>query len=169
MVTLSALFLGPLLTTFPLVSYFSDPLFIAYFGNIVGHVQFTLPGVFHNNPLPEVVNGNLWTLPPEFYCYLLTAGAMMTGLIFNRIAFSVLFALMTVITLWQNPSGKDLLNPFTVFSAEFFFYHWRHYIPFNKWWLLPCSLVIYWQMVVVSSVYAFLHSSPDFTRQFFWV
>ena len=32
-----------------------------------------LPGVFLDNPHPNVVNGSLWTLQPDFYCYLIMA------------------------------------------------------------------------------------------------
>ena len=139
-VSLSALFLGPILTTFPLVAYFSDPLFFAYFGNIVGHVQFTLPGLFDGNPLPAVVNGNLWTLPPEFYCYLITAATILSGTLFNRTLFSVLFALMTLAVLWLFPSGKDLLNPLYCFFCGVFFFHWRHNIPVNGYlFALACG------------------------------
>jgi peptidoglycan/LPS O-acetylase OafA/YrhL len=48
-VTLSALILGALFTTLPLKSYFSDPQFFRYFGNIVGLITFHLPGVFESN------------------------------------------------------------------------------------------------------------------------
>ena len=38
-VTLCALVLGPFFTTLPLRQYFSDSLFLSYFGNIVGHAK----------------------------------------------------------------------------------------------------------------------------------
>jgi peptidoglycan/LPS O-acetylase OafA/YrhL len=58
-VTLCALVLGPYFTTLPLKQYFSDPMFVTYFGNIVGHVSLALPGVFLDNPWPGIVNANL--------------------------------------------------------------------------------------------------------------
>ena len=78
--TLSALVLGPLLTTLPLSKYFTDPQFFRYFGNIVGWITFYLPGVFQQND-PPIVNINLWTLPSEFDCYVITAALMSFGLI----------------------------------------------------------------------------------------
>lgn len=69
-VVLSALLLGPFFTSLTLAEYFTDPIFFAYFLNIVGHVHFTLPGVFQQNPHPYVVNGQLWTVPYELYCYI---------------------------------------------------------------------------------------------------
>ncbi|USI74329.1 acyltransferase [Sphingomonas morindae] len=80
-VTLSALILGPALTSFALGHYFSDPLFARYFWNIVGHVQFALPGVFGDNPWPVTVNLNLWTLPAELYSYLFMLLILASGLI----------------------------------------------------------------------------------------
>lgn len=96
-VTLSALILGPLFTNLPLAAYFSDPLFLRYFYNLVGHVQFSLPGAFADNPFPSQVNSQLWTIPPEIKCYILM-GVMSLFLVFrNRyyllaamIAFNVL-------------------------------------------------------------------------------
>lgn len=69
-VILSALVLGPVLTRFPLSSYFRDPVFFRYFLNIVGDIHFRLPGLFAANPIPDVVNGQLWTVPRELQCYL---------------------------------------------------------------------------------------------------
>jgi peptidoglycan/LPS O-acetylase OafA/YrhL len=48
--------------------------------NIVGHVHFALPGVFANNPLPSIVNGQLWTIPFELYCYITLAAVTFIGL-----------------------------------------------------------------------------------------
>ena len=53
--------------------------FYRYFGNIFGFVTYELPGVFTDNPVPALVNGNLWTLPPEFYCYLVLSALMASG------------------------------------------------------------------------------------------
>ena len=55
-VTLSALLLGAFFTTLPLWRYLQSPELGGYFGNIVGFVHFTLPGVFERNPAPGVVN-----------------------------------------------------------------------------------------------------------------
>lgn len=78
-VLLSAIVLGAVFTTLSFTDYFSSARFFSYFGNIVGLVQFDLPGVFTNNPVPDIVNINLWTLPSEFYCYLFVIGFMLFG------------------------------------------------------------------------------------------
>lgn len=70
---LAMLVLGPLVTSFTLAAYFSDPLFHAYPLNIIGDIQYYLPGVFLSNPVPRVVNLQLWTIPAEMYCYVILA------------------------------------------------------------------------------------------------
>jgi peptidoglycan/LPS O-acetylase OafA/YrhL len=78
-IMLSALVLGPLLTTRPLVEYFSDPLFWKYFLNLVGEIQYVLPGIFADNPFPHLVNAQLWTIPYELLCYLGLAALALLG------------------------------------------------------------------------------------------
>ncbi len=68
-VWLSALILGPLLTHYPLRAYFMNWYFKIYFFNMFGIVHFVLPGLFPNNPVPHIVNGQLWTVPFELKCY----------------------------------------------------------------------------------------------------
>jgi peptidoglycan/LPS O-acetylase OafA/YrhL len=92
--TLSALVLGPILTVVPLQQYFGDRLFFSYFGNIVGHVQFFLPGLFIGAPMAGVVNLNLWTLTPEYYCYAFMLLLMVSGALFDRLKITVIAAII---------------------------------------------------------------------------
>jgi peptidoglycan/LPS O-acetylase OafA/YrhL len=154
-VVLSAIVLGPALTTFSLKDYFSDPLFWRYFGNIVGHIQFTLPGLFYDNPLQSVVNGNVWTLPPEFYCYLLTAAMIITGLLFNRAFFTVVFFIGTGIVLSLNPAMRDTSNPVYLFFCGSLLYHWRDHVRISGPIVLLSLAIIYWQMITKSAFYVF--------------
>ncbi len=70
-VVLSALVLGPLFTTLEPTTYLASGGTWEYLQNAVLRIRTTLPGVFDGLPYPEVVNGSLWTLAPEFFCYLL--------------------------------------------------------------------------------------------------
>ena len=74
-VFLSALVLGPILTTVPLGQYFSSHQFGIYLLNATGHIHYLLPGVFRTNPYPGIVNAQLWTVPYELMSYL-TLGAL---------------------------------------------------------------------------------------------
>jgi peptidoglycan/LPS O-acetylase OafA/YrhL len=67
-ILLSAILLGPLLTTFELGAYFRSPTFWSYFLNIVGDIHYELPGLFLTNPKAEIVNRSLWTIPFELEC-----------------------------------------------------------------------------------------------------
>ena len=48
---------------------------------------------FVNNPLPFVVNGALWTIRIEFWCYLLTLACGMLGILRRPWAIATLFAI----------------------------------------------------------------------------
>jgi peptidoglycan/LPS O-acetylase OafA/YrhL len=93
---LSAFILGPLVTTQPLLTYFTAPEFFRYMLNILGDVHFSLPGVFVHNPLPNVVNFQLWTIPFELYSYVTLALVTIIGLRRWRI---LSWAVMVAITL----------------------------------------------------------------------
>ena len=78
-IVLSALLLGPLLTSLSLGAYFRDPSFAHYFLNILGDIHYDLPGLFLGNRDPGVVNGSLWTVPHELSCYALLTVAILVG------------------------------------------------------------------------------------------
>ncbi len=82
-VVLSAFLIGAAFTTLPLREYFASPMFHHYFLNIIGDIHFYLPGVFEDNPMKRV-NGSLWTIPYELYCYLAITVLWLVGAIRNR-------------------------------------------------------------------------------------
>ncbi len=95
-VTLSALILGALFTTLPLREYLTSPELGGYFGNIVGLVHFTLPGVFEGNPVPRFVNFQLWTIPFELECYLALVILSLSTLLRDRRAFVAVIVLLSL-------------------------------------------------------------------------
>ena len=139
-VALSALILGPLVTQFSLQDYFADPKFVRYFGSIIGWVQYQLPGVFITNPL-DTVNANLWTLRPEFFCYVVMAGLMISGLVFHRTLYTLLFAVshLGFIAFFLDPdlhfgATERNVTPFILcycFVLGSVLYHWSHRIRLN--------------------------------------
>lgn len=62
---------GPFLSVLSAKDYFASPLIGAYLKNIAFYVNFSLPGVFLQNPYMGVVNGSLWSLPVEVLMYFL--------------------------------------------------------------------------------------------------
>ena len=71
-VIISAVIIGAALTTLPLKEYLSSPIFIKYFLNVFGYIQYYLPGVFESNHY-SMVNNQLWTIPFELECYIAIA------------------------------------------------------------------------------------------------
>ena len=145
-ITLSALVLGPLLTSWALRDYFSDIRFWEYFGNVVGRIRFELPGVFEGNPVAGVVNQNLWTLKPEFYCYIVMAGMIAVGLLGRRRLFAIL-SLATVL-------GATVAAFATGFGMSGGNYHWTVVVFY---FLVGClyfqwrdHLKIHWALFVFS-------------------
>jgi peptidoglycan/LPS O-acetylase OafA/YrhL len=125
-VILSALVLGPIVTVYPLTQYFAGSEFYHYFGNILGVVRYTLPGVFVHNPRADFVNANLWTLPAEFYCYLVLATLMAFGLFFQRGVYGGVFllvtlALLALVPLWDLSPRADNTH-YSVYYIVYLFF-----------------------------------------------
>lgn len=93
-VLLSAIILGPIFSELTIGAYVADPLFWRYLVNVTGHISFLLPGVFLHNPGPPAVNGQLWTVPYELYCY-----AAIAVLAFFKLAHRPIILLGTTIAL----------------------------------------------------------------------
>lgn len=66
----TALVIGPLATNLPLREYFGSLGTWNYLRNCYFSIQFSLPGVFMQNPASGAVNGSIWCLPVEFVMYL---------------------------------------------------------------------------------------------------
>jgi len=80
-VLLSAFIIGLSITTVPVRTYLTSPEFYRYLLNITGDIHYLLPGVFTNNPFPNTVNAQLWTVPYELGCYVTIAGLALIGVV----------------------------------------------------------------------------------------
>lgn len=95
---LSALVLGPLLTSMPLRAYLDDPGTKAYvLNNVTMQSQYNLSGVFTHNVYPLAVNGSLWTLPLEVKAYALVALIGIIGLLSRWRVLMVGVAILAVV------------------------------------------------------------------------
>jgi len=137
--TLSAIIIGSLFTELPLAQYFADPKFHAYFLNIVGDIQYELPGVFLNNPLPSLVNCQLWTVPYELWCYVILALLAVTAIAFNRVAYLAFMVIAQIGLIGYDIYRWDVvpiqLRPHLLvfaFLAGVGFYLWRDKVPYNR-------------------------------------
>lgn len=148
-ILLSALILGPIMTQVPLTDYFRGADFFKYFLNIIGHIHYTLPGVFESNPWPSTVNGSLWTIPYELECYLALSAAFLFGLYRRRALFagvvtaaailmSTVFYVVPVRTPLMN--GRALIICFLVGVT---IYLWRDRITHNRALALIAAALTY--------------------------
>jgi len=144
-VLLSALLLGPLLTTVSLSEYFTDQKFWLYLVNVTGHIHYELPGLFLGNPNPETVNGQLWTVPFELYCYAAIALLALVGLSRRRtlftVAVAVVWAALVVVYLYihglgtgRAPSNMPGYLLIICFLLGITFYLWRDRIAWSAPW-----------------------------------
>ncbi len=145
-VLLSALILGPILTTATLYGYFTDARFYGYFLNMVGDIHYILPGLFQSNPFPDIVNGQLWTVPWELECYLVLAASAILGIV-NRRALFLVGVLVTcaVLGMWDARSGTLSGAPLLVgFLCGVAIFQYRDIIPWDgKLAALGAAMMLY--------------------------
>ncbi len=148
---LTALLYGPAFTALPLAEYFSQPATYSYVPRNVALVslQYELPGVFPDHPVPGAINGSLWTLVHEVACYLGVFLAGMIGALRSRRFFALLCGLYLAAYIATGlPPLADLLPSklvsFRMLSFPFVigmsFYVWRDRVRLS--WLLLAALVI---------------------------
>lgn len=150
-VTLSALILGPLVTTVSMRRYFSDYHLYGYFGNIIGRIRFELPGVFTGLPTDGIVNRSLWTIHPELECYAVMALLMITGIVFKRKISLILWSVATFL-LVAIDCGTTMFELRGVFDGPVLVYyfvtgiivfHWRYFLPVNGYIFILSALTSY--------------------------
>ncbi|MDD2031068.1 acyltransferase family protein [Pseudomonas sp. 39167] len=92
---LSALILGPCFTALPLGEYFQNPGTYRYLTNSIPYqTAYVLPGVFMDVTYPQTVNGSLWTIPIEAFCYVALAAIFFVG----RRTFSLVVPVLVLIS-----------------------------------------------------------------------
>lgn len=147
---LSALVLGPAVSTLPAGEYFANSETWKYFTQLVFVEQFHLPGVFENNPFPRAVNGSLWTLPIEarMYALLLIAG-LATLLRWRWVCLAAILALAAYIFFFQHvETDHKFVKEFGVFfgagtCAYLFRDLWQSRVSFVLAVLLLVALVLW--------------------------
>jgi peptidoglycan/LPS O-acetylase OafA/YrhL len=105
-IMLSAFILGPIFTRLPLSDYFRARGTYHYLTNIVGKVNYDLPGVFSHNHWPAV-NWSLWTIPYELLCYGLMSALIVTRLL-RRPLLSLALPFLWLAFVWWAPLGDML-------------------------------------------------------------
>ena len=151
-------FIGPLATSLPQGEYWTDIRTWRYlFHTVALDPQIRLPGVFEHNPYPPAVNGSLWTIPIEVWCYGVLAVAALVGLCRSRwqfnivaIATFIVFANYEPLFRQHIPSGSAWSTVYLV--GVFFFGAWcflhRQFLPAS---LLAASAVVLLAMALLDT------------------
>jgi peptidoglycan/LPS O-acetylase OafA/YrhL len=111
-IALVALVMGPLVSALPLGEYLGHRgtwSFLARNWTLV-QPQYTLPGVFEQNPYPTV-EGSIWTLWHEVVCYLGILGAGLAGLLQRRRTTLLLILAYALGLSWIGRTPDVLLHP----------------------------------------------------------
>lgn len=141
-VLFTILIIGPLATSLPLKEYFlSKKVWDYFFNNISLNIDFILPGVFENNMYKNAVNGSLWTIPLEIYCYLLVAFFGITHIIKkNKVIISflliILFYYLIIskffFSLFPDSFPEIIKSNANITCITYFFIGIVFYLNFNK-------------------------------------
>ncbi|MGV6825455.1 MAG: acyltransferase family protein [bacterium] len=151
---LSAVLLGWFLTTLDTRTYFSESQTWEYIYNnaLLIHTEYKLPGVFADNPLPNAVNGSLWTLRFEMRMYMIIALAGVLGVLIagpRRWIFSLLFWSWYLAIQFQPEWLEDTRKArlFGVVALYFYLgamaYHYRDHLYLNIWTVLIALMIGY--------------------------
>ncbi|MGB9280456.1 MAG: acyltransferase [Pseudonocardiaceae bacterium] len=160
-VIITALVIGPLVSTFTVPAYFSARGTWGYIVHNAGlyTLQHRLTGVFDNNPWPWSANGAIWTLPMELTGYLLVLSFGVAGL-FRRAPWLTIVLMLTLVGLdrrldasmghsghggsfLQMPIGS-LASFLVAFSIGMVLHAYRAKIPLSPWvaWSLVALQVV---------------------------
>ena len=139
----AAFVLGPLATSLPLRDYFANGGTWRYLGETLSFFGLVdrLPGVFARNPYPMAVNGSLWTLALEIFCYAMLAIAAACGALRRPwLAFAIaaaLFAAGEASQLFVEllPRDEAFTTPrlAATFVAGALAYAWRGHLALSPW------------------------------------
>lgn len=111
----TTLLIGPIFTTFSMSEYFFSPETYNYLKNSIPYrTIFTLPGVFTDLPLAQSVNGSLWTIPIEAFCYVALAVIFIAGARSFKLALPAILAISSYLT-WNSFYGSN--TPKIIFGA----------------------------------------------------
>ena len=166
------LLIGLLFTVIPIGEYLSSPQTFSYLANIFGFIHYYLPGVFEANPLPGVVNGSLWTIPPELGCYVFISGLIFIGWVSHwkrtlvlavaTIAFIMAAPLLpestpAIVTRLANHPGALLVPEFLIGSVM---YLKRDSIPYSAPLFFLCiALILASGFVLPEAVFSVMPAS----------
>jgi peptidoglycan/LPS O-acetylase OafA/YrhL len=119
--------------------------------------QFSCSGVFPSNPAPDVINGSLWSIPYEFWCYIGVLILGLTGMLRSKTFLVVTFGASIVVSLlfayfkwhisggilgriWGYPPFWARLLP--MYMAGVVFYRFRNSLPLSRLYVLIAAAAL---------------------------
>ena len=120
---LSAFVLGTIFTDLRLGGYFTSPEVLDYLvinAQFATDLRWKLPGVFVHNPVPDVVNGSIWTLPSEVRMYLLVAILGVLGALRRRRIANITLLCLFLVGLAQIKGAPVIEDPATAHLGGMF-------------------------------------------------
>lgn len=175
-IAFAAFIIGPAASRLSLREYFSHPQFFTYVRSVLLFpVTFSLPAVFESNPLPNVVNGSLATLPIEVAMYAAISLIGVLAVLLPKARLPVLcvcLALCWAVEI-RGVSGTFLTmlsSEFVRCAACFFFgcilWHSRRHIgPLHGYWI-PFTFLLYCLIHGFYGLWALLLLVPVITVSF---
>jgi peptidoglycan/LPS O-acetylase OafA/YrhL len=149
---LTAFVLGPLLSTLPAWEYFSNLHTYHYLMNLTLLKWVDqLPGVFENNPAQGFINGSLWTIRAEFYCYFSVCVLAWLNLL-NKRGIALVFGLTSLlhVACTSNVLPLDLTSGagFVIKRFAGLYFHFSLGLFF---YLFRDSILCGWRQVVLAT------------------
>lgn len=121
-VMLSIVFIaGPIFTNLSLKDYFTGPDTYRYLRNLIFITEHNLPGVFGGNIYGTAVNGPIWTIRVEVFCYIMCYILYAGGFLFNRnigilvIMYTLFAGVMGAGEVLNIPGISAVVMPLTMF------------------------------------------------------
>lgn len=134
-VGLTALIVGPWVTSLRLSDYFSSKQVWSYLwhnSTLLAGAHFRLPGVFEDLPHAGGVNGSLWTLPVELYLYgfvaILGSFSLLQRPVPGNIALLLVFATASLLLHYQLVDKGLLRNSLPLVLS----YAWGMFFCINR-------------------------------------
>lgn len=159
--------LGGIATELGIQQYFTNSETYQYLLNAVLVLRHDLPGVFEHNIYGKVVNGALWTLPVELFCYIMCFFAYRMGILKEQrlkftIPFFVVGYIIFDIVLYESGNSllRSVMTPISMFYIGILYYTYRRYINIRLNKVLVCIAGLVFSILLSNLHYGILIFLP---------